>query len=193
MKYLFSALLLVCSFLASAQSDSTYINSPVFLQLGVGIFPNIGNLKGEISAAVGYRFNQYVGLGAEYRSSSTHNESFGTSAKGVGLHLRGQNRRGWLAGLGGGKVLSGFQGSDNIDSQQYRTGGYYYAADVGYQFRWGGTLGLFATAVKDMTFDGYLYNNDTNVDEPTGTSRLEEFGSFGVKFGFAFPWRGKRR
>ncbi len=194
MKYLLLSLFLAWYSPLTAQTDSTtfYATSPVYLQVGLGLLPSPDAFNTEFSATIGYRFNRRLGLGVEYRRTSTHNESFGDNGKLLGLHLRSQGSKGWLTSLGGGIVLSASQGSDGFDSYTYRSGGYYLAADIGYQFRWGLVLGLYTTAVLETTHDHIRYNNDNDTYERTGNISTHSFVSFGPKISYAFPGRGNR-
>jgi len=195
MKNILLVLFLCGSALLTAQTETSKLfnESPIFAQFGLGVFPHFSMFNGEFSAAAGYRFNRYIGLGVEYRSTGTHNESFGRGANVLGVQLRAQNRRGWLANLGVGRVIDAYQGSDNQHGSEYRDGGEYLSLDVGYQFRWGGTLGAYVTSVRGISHYNTTWSDDTNRNERTGTMSEDEFGSFGVKLGLAFPWRGKWR
>jgi len=195
MKHFLLILLISCSTLLAAQSDTTtlYAKNPVFVQVGVGLFPNTGLFNAELSVALGYRFNQRFGIGFEYRLTSTHNESFGDEAKLFGLQLRRQYRSGMVASLGGGMVLEAFRGNDGFDAYEYRSGGYYLAADVAYQFRWGATVGVYATAALEHRHESLRYSDDTDIYEPTGSVTPYSFAGFGFKLGYAFPMRGRRR
>jgi len=181
MRDLLLALLISWSTLLTAQAEVTtpYTKSPVFAQVGFGTL-RLSNF--EFSAAVGYRFSPHIGLGVEYRSTYTSSVSVGKNARLMGLHLRGQLRHGWIASLGGG-----------FDQYAYRSGGYYLASDLGYQFRWGLTIGLYATSVQGQTYDVSLYNFDNDTYEPTGGTYTEGLLNLGLKVGYAFPGRDKRR
>lgn len=191
MKYFLIAVLIGWTTQITAQSEA-YLNSPLFAQVGLGIFPTFAPANVEISAAVGYRFNQYLGLGAEYRLTNTSNVSFSRSANVLGLHLRGQLKPGWIISLGGGTVLSATEGDDGFFAYEYRSGGHYFAVDLGYPFRWGLTVGLYTTAVQDQRYN-VLEWNGTNTYEPTGETSTDRFVSFGLKVGYAFPRRGNDR
>lgn len=97
--------------------------APYFFHFGLGLFSHVENFNAEVSAAVGYRFDEYVGLGLEYRLSATSNVSFARSASLLGLRLRGQHPRGWLAAVGGGMVISAARGDDGFTEYNYRAGG----------------------------------------------------------------------
>lgn len=194
MRHLFTALLIVFSAFLSAQSDSLtrFHLSPVFAQVGLGLLPHPENFNAEFSVAAGYRFNQHIGLGLEYRSTFTSNISFGMSASGIGVHFRGQFDGGWLVNVGAGPVVSAFQGNDSSTSYEYRAGGVYMGVDIGYQTRWGIILGVYGTLAQGMSHNVLEYNDNTNRPELTGAYYENSLGSGGVKLGFAFPWRGKR-
>lgn len=97
---------------------------------------------------MGYRFGPFLGLGVEYRNTRLNSVGVARGADVLGLHLRGQLRRGWLASLGGGTVLSAIQTDDGFSLFEYSDGGYYLSADLGYQFRWGGIVGVYRTIVR---------------------------------------------
>ena len=194
MRYLLFVLPLSWSALVVAQSDTAthFERSPVFAQIGVGILPTFDPLNLEISGAVGYRFNQYFGLGAEYRSTSTASISVMRSASLLGVHARGQLTSGWVASLGTGVVLGGNITDDGFTLYEYNSRGGYLATDLGYQFRWGGTVGVYATIVQSQQYDVPDYNLDTDRYELTDRTATEGLLSLGVKIGYAWPSRRLR-
>lgn len=194
MKQFLLLIFFASSFLVNAQTTSkAYQESLVYAQLDVGIFPHFELLNGEISAAVGYRFSEAFGLGVEYRSTSTHNVSFGKGANVLGLQLRGQFWDKVIVNTGFGAVLDAYHGNDSFEEYRYWAGGHYMAVDVAYQTRWGLTLGLYLTSVQGVTFDIWDWNFDTSTHFRTDASFEESFASLGLKIGYAFPARGKRR
>lgn len=187
----FVLLLIVCA-ASRAQTDSTYTfgRSPFFAHAEIGTIIII-NL--ELSGAVGYRFHKSLGLGVEYRSTAVHNSSFGSSAKVIGLHLRGHFDSGLYTSFGAGVLLSASRGDDGFFEYTYREGGSYLAVDLGYQFRSGITLGAFVTGTGGQTFDVAEYNIDSGNYEPTNEILDEGLLNLGFKIGYAFPLRAKRR
>lgn len=191
MRYLFLFAVLGWQTLAFAQSESSAVNqnSPVFAHLGIGGFPALPPLSAEFSVAAGYRINRNLGVGVEYRATEVSNESVSDNANLIGMHLRGQLNNGWHASLGGGAVLSAFLGSDGPISYEYNSGGNYLSFDLGYQFRWGLTIGLYVTSVNGHTHDVLEFDNGTNTSEPTGQTITDSFAGLGIKVGYGFPRR----
>lgn len=195
MKYLFLSFALGWVTLLGAQSahGRAYTNSPIYAQVGLGLFPSFGAFMAEPSLAVGYRINPGVGVGIEFRQPSGGNESFSDVANVVGVQVRRQFDSGWWGALGGGLVLSASEGDDGFTDNEYKSGGQYASLDLGYQLRWGLTLGVYGTAVWGTTHYDRVYNFDTEVYERTGSTHVHSFPSMGFKLGFAFPARGRRR
>ncbi|OAV45947.1 hypothetical protein [Lewinella sp. 4G2] len=195
LKALFLALFLACGLSLHAQADRALLNdgSPVFVKVGVGLYPNISALMGELSASAGYRFNPRFGLGVEIRGSSRHNESFGNSVTVLGLHLHQQVGQRFLLGLGAGATLKAIKGSDGFTAYEYDSGGTYGAFDFAYYTRWGGTFGIYTTVAGGSNFERLQYSDATNLYEPTGELVEDGVVSAGFKVGYAFPGRRGRR
>ncbi|MEO0732345.1 MAG: hypothetical protein AAFZ52_05895 [Bacteroidota bacterium] len=194
MRFSILALLIGCSTLLGAQRDTTtlFYKSPVFAQVGLGAFL-LDPYNAEISAAVGYRFTPYFGLGLEWRGTVAGGPSFSDDASLLGLHLRSQSRYGLMISFGAGVVLSATRGSDGFESYSYRSGGGYAATDFGYQLPLGLTFGFYATLVSGQEFDNFAWDELTGLYVPDGGVSMGSFLSFGPKLSFAFPTRGKRR
>ncbi len=194
MKFLVLIFLVTSSAGLVGQSDTTTLNKSdrVFLQVGLGMLPTLDPLNLEISAATGYRLNRHLGVGVEYRFTTTANISTWRNAQLLGLHARGQLKSGWTASLGVGTVLGGNVGDDGFTLSEYNSGGGYVATDLGYQFRWGGTLGVYATIVQGQRYDLSEFNLDTDLYEPTGRTSTEGLFGLGIKIGYALPRRDKR-
>ena len=195
MKHTLFALLLCGGSLLSAQTDTLhrYHTSPVYVQGGLGLLPILDAFAAEISVAGGYRVTPAFGVGLEFRSTGASGASFGHSASLLGVQVRGHARRGWYGLLGGGAVLSASQGSDGFISYDYLSGGSYLATDLGYQVRWGLTLGVYMTVVSNTRHDVIYYNLDTDEYERPGEVDEHGFFSLGFKVGYAFPGRPRRR
>ncbi len=193
MKHLFTVLFIACCTLLTAQTeDSTlYAKSPAYVQFALGLLPVTTALSSEFSASVGYNFNRHIGLGVEYRSTSSCNESFCNKAQLLGLRFRNLSRRGWLTSLAGGIALSASRGSDGFTAYAYSSGGSYFALEFGRQFRRGFMVGIYTTVISGANHELLVYNDLTDIYEPTGRVNPHGLLSRGIKIGFALPGRGK--
>ncbi len=195
MKYFFAIPLFCLYSLLTAQSEPTtpYETSPIFVDVGFGAMPHFEFFSVQFSAAVGYRFTERLGLGVEFRSTSTSGVSITRSADLLGLRVRKQYNQRWIASIAGGTVLTAGESDDGFLLYDYRSGGTYLSVDLAYQLPWGMTIGGYVTAVWGQVHDVFEWDDLSSTYLPTGRTSMDSFPGAGIKLGYAFPSRGKRR
>jgi len=180
-------LLLLMSITAFSQSDKK--NKGLFIDWDFSVMVADNDFLGHAALASGYRFNEKMATGIEWRGASKFSccNNFGMS--GLGATYRFTEK--WFLGkVTAGKVLRARRGEDFGSDWQYKKGGFYYSVSLAYRTRPGFLFGVNYTGVRSNQFDYYLENIDTGE---LNFDRVEtvNFGTIGVMVGAAFPGRGR--
>ena len=195
MKLIFTIFLLLVG-LGSAvgqEKAGAYHNSPVFVQIGVGLLPMGDPFCAELHAAFGYRIGKQTGIGAEVRAIHSGTISTSTSGIGIGLIAHGQTRGGWYGSLGAGTIIAGDYFSDDFGYYTYDSGGIYGSLDLGHQLPWGLTIGTYVSVAGGLDFKYVEYDLDTDTYVDNGEIYQRGILSLGLKVGYAFPGRPRKR
>ncbi len=144
---------------------------------------------GHAALASGYRFNEKMAAGLEWRAASKFSCCNNFSMSGLGAAYRYTDK--WFLGkVSLGKVLNARRGEDFGSDWQYQKGGYYYSVSVAYRTRPGFLFGVNYTGVRNNKFDYYLEDIDTG-ELTYDREETMQFGTIGIMVGAAFPGRGR--
>ena len=198
LRFLFPLLFLgLGSSSASAQTPATdsparspFTNSPVYVDLQLGLGGGLYGTCGLATGSAGYRFSPAHALGVEWRGLSGSNGYNGLNVQGFGLRYRHQ--RGRLIGqVAAGKITGASRYTDFYDEWEFTGRGRYLSTGVDYQFRWGGTVGLhFAHVAAQL--DHYQLGDGTIDELEFAGVDLERSGALTLAIGYAFPRATKR-
>ena len=185
---LFLGIFLFVSNITFAQSEKK--TKGLFVDWDLSAMIADDDFMGHAALASGYRFNEKMAAGVEWRGASKFSccNNFGMS--GVGATYRFTEK--WFLGkVSLGKVLKAHRYDDGFNEWRDFRGGYYYSLSLAYRLRGGFLMGLCYTGVPNNKFDYYI---DENITGDFVFDRVVKtpFGTIGVMVGAAFPGRGRK-
>jgi len=161
----------------------------LFVDWDLSVMIADGDFLGHAALASGYRFNEKMAAGLEWRGASKFSCCNNFGMNGVGVTYR-YTEKWFLAKLTTGKVLKASRGEDFGSDWQFQKGGFYYSASIAYRTRPGFLFGINYTGVRGNKFDYYLQNID-NLEFTFDRVETVNFGTIGIMVGAAFPGRGR--
>lgn len=189
-KPLYSILFLSIFFLVSnnAFAQSEKKTKGLFVDFDFSLMIADGDFMGHAALTSGYRFNEKMAAGVEWRSASKFSCCNNFSMSGLGVNYRYTDK--WFLGkISLGKVLKATRGEDLGSDWQYQKGGFYYSVSLAYRTRPGFLFGLSYTGVENNKFDYYLEDLNTGELRFDRKERMQ-FGTIGIMLGVALPGRG---
>ena len=127
-KPLYSILFLSIFFLVSnnAFAQSEKKTKGLFVDFDFSLMIADGDFMGHAALTSGYRFNEKMAAGVEWRSASKFSCCNNFSMSGLGVNYRYTDK--WFLGkISLGKVLKATRGEDLGSDWQYQKGGFYYS------------------------------------------------------------------
>ena len=160
----------------------------LFVEVGLGYAPQF---NAQIDGALGYRFANGWGLGAQYVGAIASSISVNHSFRGVGIYAGHTFWNGVYFNASAGKIIGASYSDDGCSTLQFDGGGTYARLGLGYRFRSGLSLGISAYGSRSISYDAQFRGLDDCFSNPPIVKTSESLAGYVFRLGYFFPSRNR--